>query len=69
VLAVIDALWYFHHNAIVAEGEKPLRWVGTSKEDLRAFPDDVKDVMGYALHLARQGGKHDRPPPESGRSP
>jgi phage-related protein len=42
----------------VAEIEKPLRWVGTSKEDLRAFPDAVKDVMGYALHLAQQGGKH-----------
>jgi phage-related protein len=43
---------------VVAEREKPLRWVGTSKEDLRAFPEDVKDVMGYALHLAQQGRKH-----------
>lgn len=23
-----------------------------------AFPEDVKDVMGFALHLAQNGGKH-----------
>ena len=38
--------------------ERPLYWVGSSLEDLRAFPDTVIDVMGYALHLAQQGGKH-----------
>jgi len=38
--------------------EWPLNRVGSSLEDLRAFPDTVIDVMGYALHLAQQGGKH-----------
>lgn len=38
--------------------EKPLIWIASSMKDLRAFPDDVKDVMGYALHLAQTGGKH-----------
>ena len=37
---------------------KPLVWVGSSLEDLRAFPDDVKDVMGYGLYLAQMGDKH-----------
>lgn len=37
---------------------KPLFWVGTALEDLRAFPQEVKQVMGYALHLAQAGGKH-----------
>jgi phage-related protein len=37
---------------------KPLYWVGSSKEDLRAFPDEVKLVMGFALHLAQTGEKH-----------
>lgn len=37
---------------------KPLFWVGSSKEDLSAFPDEVKLVMGFALHLAQTGGKH-----------
>lgn len=37
---------------------RPTYWVGSSKEDLRAFPDDVQDVMGYALELAQCGTKH-----------
>lgn len=39
-------------------GERPLYWVGSSLEDLRAFPDAVIDILGYALHLAQQGDKH-----------
>jgi phage-related protein len=37
---------------------KPLVWVGSSRKDLREFPDIVKDHMGYALYIAQQGGKH-----------
>ena len=37
---------------------RPLYWVGSSKEDLSAFPDEVKRVMGFALHAAQTGGKH-----------
>ena len=37
---------------------KPLEWIGSSKKDLRALPDEVVDVFGYALHLAQAGGKH-----------
>ena len=37
---------------------KPLLWVGTSREDLKAFPEEVRQVMGYALFLAQLGGKH-----------
>lgn len=36
---------------------KPVVWVGSSHEDWKAFPEDVQDVMGYALHLAQQGEK------------
>jgi phage-related protein len=39
-------------------GTKPLIWVGSSLEDLRAFPDEVRRAMGYALRLAQMGGKH-----------
>lgn len=38
--------------------EKPLIWIGSARKDLLAFPEDVKDVMGFALHLAQSGGKH-----------
>jgi len=37
---------------------KPVIWVGSSREDLREFPDAVQDHMGYVLYVAQQGGKH-----------
>ncbi|WP_199747236.1 MULTISPECIES: type II toxin-antitoxin system RelE/ParE family toxin [Corallococcus] len=37
---------------------RPLVWVGSSLEDLKSFPEEVRGVMGYALHLAQTGGKH-----------
>jgi len=27
-------------------------------KDLRAFPEAVQDLMGYALYVAQRGGKH-----------
>ncbi len=37
---------------------KPVVWIGSAKEDLRSFPEDVKDAIGFALYVAQQGGKH-----------
>ena len=37
---------------------KELIWIGSSLKDLRAFPEDVKDVIGFALSEAQAGGKH-----------
>jgi phage-related protein len=37
---------------------KPLFWMGGSKADLKVFPDEVQDVMGYDLDFAQQGKKH-----------
>ena len=37
---------------------KPLVWMGSSLDDLRDFPDEVRLVMGYALYLAQVGEKH-----------
>lgn len=45
---------------------KPLFWVGSSRRDLRGFPEQVKDVMGHALHLAQLGGKHPDAKPLAG---
>lgn len=36
---------------------KPLRWVGRSKEDLKAFPREVRWRVGGALWQAQSGGK------------
>ncbi len=37
---------------------KPIKWVSSSKRDLDAMPEDVKDVFGHAIDLAQAGGKH-----------
>jgi len=36
---------------------KPVRWVGSSKEDLSAFPAEVRQRVGGALWEAPIGGK------------
>lgn len=37
------------------DSPKPLRWVGSSKRDLKKFPAEVQDEFGFALHLAQIG--------------
>jgi len=50
-------------------GEKPLFWVGSSKEDLLAFPEAVQDEIGTALSVAQFGGMHPRAKPWRGEGP
>jgi len=50
-------------------GEKPLFWVGSAKEDLLDFPEDVKDEIGIALSVAQFGGKHPKAKPWKGEGP
>lgn len=38
--------------------QKPLKYIASALDDLKDFPEDVQDVMGYALDLAQHGGKH-----------
>jgi phage-related protein len=47
-------------------GEEPLYWVGSSKRDLLAFPEPVKDHIGTALSVAQFGGKHPSAKPWKG---
>ena len=42
---------------------KPLAWIGSSHEDLKAFPSEVQDEMGYALYVAQEGDKHPKAKP------
>jgi phage-related protein len=37
---------------------KPVVWVGSSRKDLRKFPDPVQHQVGYAIYVAQRGGKH-----------
>lgn len=50
----------------MTELSKYLHWVGSSKKDLLAMPDDVIDVFGFALHLAQTGKKHGQTKPLKG---
>jgi phage-related protein len=40
--------------------KKPVIWMGSSLEDPRAFPDDVRRVMGVAMNDAQDGEEHPR---------
>jgi len=40
---------YSFVRRVLAPDEKPLHWVGSSKDDLLGFPERVKDDMGNAL--------------------
>lgn len=34
---------------------KTIRWIGSSREDLRDLPEDVQSEVGYSLYQAQQG--------------
>src|SRR5258707_14027566 len=38
--------------------DTPLEFVGSSRDDLSDFPNDVKRCIGLALRTAQKGGKH-----------
>ena len=46
--------------------KKPVVWLGNSLDELRKFPDDARDEMGYALYLAQMGDKHANSKPLKG---
>ena len=37
---------------------KPVEWIGSSRDDLREFPREVRRVMGQAIDDAQHGGEH-----------
>jgi phage-related protein len=45
---------------------KPVNWVGSSYRDFQAFPEAVKDSMGFALYRAQVGKIHERAKPLRG---
>ncbi|MCU0292146.1 MAG: type II toxin-antitoxin system RelE/ParE family toxin [Thermoanaerobaculaceae bacterium] len=53
---------------MVVSGNKELIWVGSALKDLREFPEDVRQVMGFALYLAQVGEKHPDAKPLKGFS-
>ncbi|HYB92500.1 MAG TPA: type II toxin-antitoxin system RelE/ParE family toxin [Candidatus Binataceae bacterium] len=51
---------------MVIPQSKPMRWIGSTLDDLRKFPDEVKEVIGHALRAAQLGGKHQNARPLRG---
>jgi phage-related protein len=47
--------------------EKPVRWVGSSLEDLKSFPEEVQRAVGFALSFAQFGTKHGSVKPLKGK--
>lgn len=39
------------------EKDKQFDWVGSSREDIREFPEEVKNDIGFALREVQQGKK------------
>jgi len=37
---------------------KPLFWIASARDDLREFPNEVRQIIGYGLYLAQMGDKH-----------
>ena len=50
----------------MADVLKPVFWVGSSRDDLRAMPDQVRRDIGQALYTAQQGGTDPKAKPLKG---
>lgn len=46
-----------------------MEWVGSSKADLKTFPAEVRDQVGFALYQAQVGQKHRAAKPLTGLGP
>jgi len=45
---------------------KPLEWIASSFDDLKDFPEEVQQSIGYALYRAQSGQKHPKAKPLKG---
>ena len=52
--------------SLLSAANKPCEFVGSSKRDLSAMPDDVKEVIGFAIFAAQTGDKHESAKPLKG---
>lgn len=55
---MIVKLWGFHYIPMNEPILKPIEWVGSSKSDLRTFPEAVRSLIGFALYQAQVGLRH-----------
>src|SRR5258708_40339670 len=55
-----------HSNSVDTDQPKSLAWIGSSRRDLKVFPEEVKDAIGYALFEAQVGRKSQAAKPLAG---
>ena len=48
---------------------KPVEWMGSSRADLKRFPDPVQGRMGFAIYRAQVGRRHRDAKPLHGFDP
>ena len=53
-------------DTIPPRHQKPLAWVGSAYDELMELPAEVRRCVGYALHTAQEGGKHESAKPLKG---
>src|ERR1035437_9008719 len=51
----MQILAYIYNLVHIADPMKKLIWMGSSREDLRAFPRQARREMGYQLENAQEG--------------
>jgi phage-related protein len=51
---------------IMNSNPRPLEWIASSLDDLKDFPEDVQQAVGYALYRAQCGEKHSSVKPLKG---
>ena len=56
-------------RTMLAPGERPVIWAGSSKKDLLAMPRPVVQDMGMAISAAQMGGKSPSAKPWKGEGP
>jgi hypothetical protein len=56
-IETVCQIW--HNQRTVDEPHiiKELLWLGSSRKELKGFPDEVQREIGYALYLAQKGQK------------
>jgi phage-related protein len=52
--------------ADLERADKPLHWVASSRKDLKAFPEDVVDIMGFGLRVVQKCDTPDNAKPLKG---
>ena len=65
---LLDCLCHNKHTIVMNTNEvnKPVVWLGNSLDELKKFPDEVQDEMGYALYQAQINKKHPNAKPLKG---